>query len=71
MHTIVPNDRIQDGSARGKRTHSLFIDDLKVYQESHQQLVGVNEMLVQASHDRCLLRDIKVCRNSIRVWKDG
>ena len=33
------------------RTHSHFIDDLKVYQESHQQLVAVNEMLVQASND--------------------
>ena len=34
-----------------KRTHSLFIDNLKVYQESHKILKDVNETIVQASHD--------------------
>ena len=34
-----------------KRTHSLFIDDLKTYQESHELLCAVNEMLVKASKD--------------------
>ena len=29
-----------------KRTHSLFVDDLKVYQESHKTLKDVNEMIV-------------------------
>ena len=29
------------------RTHSLFVDDLKVYQENHD----VNEVIVQTSHD--------------------
>ena len=33
------------------RTHSLFIDDLKVYQESHEILRDVNGVIVQASHD--------------------
>ena len=33
------------------RTHSLFKDDLKVYQESHKILKDVNETIVQASHD--------------------
>ena len=32
------------GEREVNRTHSLFIDDLKVYQESHQQLVAVSEM---------------------------
>ena len=32
-------------------THSLFIDDLKVYQESHKILKDVNETVVQTSHD--------------------
>ena len=32
-------------------THSLFVDDLKVYQESHKTLKDVNEMIVQASND--------------------
>ena len=34
-----------------KQTHSLFVDDLKVYQESHEALEIVNEIIVQASHD--------------------
>ena len=34
-----------------KRTHSLFIDDLKTYQESHELLGAVNEMLFKASKD--------------------
>ena len=33
------------------RAHSLFIDNLKVYQESHKILGDVNEVIVQASHD--------------------
>ena len=33
------------------RTHSLFVDDLKQYQESHETLKDVNEIIVQASHD--------------------
>ena len=34
---------------RVKRTHSLFIDDLKIYQESHQKLEVVNEIILKAS----------------------
>jgi len=33
------------------RTHSVFVDDLKVYQECHHKLKDVNEIIVQASHD--------------------
>ena len=33
------------------RAHSLFVDDLKVYQESHEILIDVNEIIVQASDD--------------------
>ena len=33
------------------RAHSLFVDDLKVYQESHEILRDVNEIIVQASDD--------------------
>ena len=49
------------GEREVNRTHSLFIDDLKVYQESHQQLVAVNEMLVQASHDTGACYGISKC----------
>ena len=33
------------------RTHSLFVDDLKQYQENHETLKNVNEIIVQVSHD--------------------
>ena len=33
------------------RTHSLFVDDLKQYQESHETLKDLNEIIVQTSHD--------------------
>ena len=29
----------------------MFVDDLKQYQENHQTLKDVNEIIVQASHD--------------------
>ena len=41
----------QPGKSEVKRTHSFFIDVLKVYQESHKILKDVNETIVQASHD--------------------
>ena len=33
------------------RTHSLFVDDLKVYQDSHEILRDANEVIGQASYD--------------------
>jgi hypothetical protein len=41
----------ESGNRVVKRTHNLFVDDLKVYQESHNTLKVVNEIIVQASHD--------------------
>ena len=41
----------EPGNRVVKRTHSLFVDDLKVYQESHKALDIVNEIIAQASHD--------------------
>ena len=38
----------QPGKRDVKCTHILFVDDLKVYQESHETLKDVNEMIVQA-----------------------
>ena len=40
----------QPGKRDVKRTHSSFIDDLKVYQGSQKILKDVNETIVQASH---------------------
>ena len=40
----------EPGNRIVKRTHSLFVGDLKVYQESHNVLKNVNEIIAQASH---------------------
>ena len=44
-----------------KISHSLFIDDLKIYQESHQNLEVVNEMIVNASMDIAASYGVKKC----------
>ena len=41
----------EPGNRIVKRTHNLFADDLKVYQESQNILKNVNEIVVQDSHD--------------------
>ena len=48
-----------------KRTHSLFVDDLKVYQESHKALKIVNEIIVQASHDTGACYGVSKCAEII------
>ena len=41
--------------------HSLFVDDLKVYEESHDISRDVNEVIVQASHDTGACYGISKC----------
>ena len=41
----------QPGKKDVKRSHSLIVDDLKVYQKTHKTLKDVNEMIVQAGND--------------------
>ena len=48
-----------------KRTHSLFVDDLKVYQESHKALKIVKEIIVQASHDTGACYGVSKCAEII------
>ena len=36
----------QSGKRDVKRTHSLFVDDLKVHQENHKTLKDISEMIV-------------------------
>ena len=43
------------------RTHNLFVDDLKQYQESHKTLKDVNEIIVQASHDTGACYGVSKC----------
>ena len=68
---------------RVKSTHSLFIDNLKIYQESYQNLKVVNEMIVKASMDigacygvrKCaeiVFRKVKLIKGGLMFWgKNG
>ena len=44
-----------------KRTHNLFIGDLKTYQQNHQKLKMGNEILRQASMDTGAIYGVKKC----------
>ena len=55
----------EHGNRIVKRTHSLFVDDLKVYQESHKALKIVNEIIVQASHDTGACYGVSKCAEII------
>ena len=59
----------QEGERGVKRTHSLFVDDLKVYQENHQKLEIVNEIIVKASMDTGACYGVKKCAEI--VFKKG
>ena len=52
-----------------KKTHSLFIDDLKVYQESHTKMKIVNETIVEASNDIGSRYGVKKCAEA--VFRNG
>ena len=59
----------QPGERHIKRTHSFFIDGLKVHQENHQKLKIVNEKIVKASMDTGACYGVKKC---VRViFKNG
>ena len=47
------------------RTHSLFIDNLKTYQENHKMLQIVNETIVQASNDTGACYGVSKCAEII------
>ena len=44
-----------------KRTHSLFIDGLKTYQESHKQMEAANKIIVRVSDDTGAVYGVKKC----------
>ena len=48
-----------------KRTYRIFVDDLKVYQETHNVLKNVNEIIVQASHDTRACYGVSKCAEII------
>ena len=55
----------QPGKTEVKWTHSLFIDNLKVYQESHKILKDVNGTIVQASYDTGACYSVAKCAEII------
>ena len=59
----------QEGERSVKNTHSLFVDDLKVYQENHQKLEVVNGIIVKASMDTGACYGVKKCAEI--VFKKG
>ena len=59
----LPGERIE------KKTHSLFIDDLKLYQEDEKTLELVNSTIVQASHDTGARYGVKKCAEA--VFREG
>ena len=54
-----PDNRIM------KRTLSLFVDNLKVYQESHNALKNINEIILQASYDTRAYSKVSKCAEII------
>ena len=49
------------GERINRRTHSLFIDDLKVYAENHENLKTVNNTIVKASEDTGAVYGVRKC----------
>ena len=52
-----------------QRTHSIFIDDLKVYQENHQKVEMVNGVILKISSNTGACYGVKKCAEV--VFKDG
>ena len=50
-----------EGGGDCKRTHTLFIDDLKLYSSGHQKLQLVNETITMASLDVGAAYGVKKC----------
>ena len=49
------------GNRNLKRTHSLFIDDLKLYQQNHWKLKIVNKTIVKTRQDTGESYEVKKC----------
>ena len=56
------------GNRDVSKTHSLFVDDLKVYQESHEILRDVKEVIVQASHDTGACYVVSKSYSNVERW---
>ena len=54
-----------------KHTHSLFVDDLKVYQVNRKTLKDVGEIIVQASNDTSVWSGVAKCAEVVFEIEDG
>ena len=59
------------GNRAFKRTNILFIDDLKVYANSHEKLRMMSEAIVTASSDTGALYAVKKCAEAVFKRTDG
>ena len=64
----IPNEKTREHMMINK-THSLFVDDLNVYQESPKGRKS-NYCAGQPRYRRLLLGN-KMCRNCVSTWQDG
>ena len=55
----------EPGNPTVKSTHSLFMDDLKVYLESHNALKNISKIIVQARHDTRACYGVSKCSEVI------
>ena len=55
----------ESGNRIVKKTHSLFVDDLKMYQESHSALKNINKITVQTIHDNGACYGMSKCEEII------
>ena len=61
----------QPGKRDVKHTHSLFVDDLKMYQVNRKTLKDVGEMIVQASNDTGVCSGVAKCAEVVFEIEDG
>ena len=55
----------EPGNRIVKRTHSLFVGDLKGYQESHNVLKNINKIIIQANHNTGACYGVSKCAEII------
>ena len=61
----------QPGKRDVKHTHSLFVDDSKVYQVNRKTLKDVGEMIVQARNDTGVCSGVAKCAEVVFEREDG
>ena len=55
----------EPGNRTVNKTYSLFVNNLKVYQESHNVLKNLNKIIVQASHETRACYGVSKCAEII------